>query len=366
MLVHCGTLAFNFFQFDGLHFCFFGGEFILHYYGVILMLGAIAGAWLASLELKRRGHDPEMVWDLLIYLIIGGVIGARLWHVFTPTAASGLTTYYYLTHPLDMIEIWKGGLGIPGTIIGGLIALYLYVRKYKALSFLEWTDIVAPGLALGQAIGRWGNFFNQELYGSPTTLPWGIKIIDAAARVAPYNDLTKYPLDVTRFHPLFLYESLLNLVNVFLLVWLMRRYSNKLKQGDVFLVYLVFYPTVRFFLEFLRVDFPLISGIDPNQVLMAVVAVLAAVVLIWRHRPAASESVEVQSETKLSFVAVEAEEPVEVKRAARKSSSSAAAKKSKPAAKKSKPAAKKSTSRSSSTPRKKPPVASSRAKKQER
>ncbi len=105
MSVHCGTLAFNFFQFDGFHFCFFGGEYILHYYGIILMLGAVAGAWLASVELKRRGHDPEMIWDLLIYLIIGGVIGARLWHIFTPTPASGLTTYYYLTHPLDAIEV---------------------------------------------------------------------------------------------------------------------------------------------------------------------------------------------------------------------------------------------------------------------
>jgi len=360
MLVHCGTLAFNFFQFDGFHFCLFGGEFILHYYGIMLMLGAVAGAWVASIELKRRGHDPEMVWDLLIYLIIGGVIGARLWHVFTPTPASGLTTYYYLTHPLDIIEIWKGGLGIPGSIIGGLVALYFYVRKYKAVSFLEWTDIAAPGLALGQAIGRWGNFFNQELYGSPTTLPWGIKITDANARVAPYTDLTKYPLDVTRFHPLFLYESILNLVNMFLLIWLTRRYANKLKRGDIFLVYLVFYPTVRFFLEFLRVDYPLIRGIDPNQVLVAVVAVLAAVVLIWRHRSTAKEQAEVQSETQFSFVAVEAEEPIEEKKTAGKSTSSAAAKKSKPAAKK-------SMSRSSSTPRKKSSTVSSarKAKKRE-
>ncbi|MGA7193203.1 MAG: prolipoprotein diacylglyceryl transferase [Anaerolineales bacterium] len=351
MLVHCGTVAFNFFQFDGFHFCFFSSEYILHYYGIMLMLGAVAGAWLASVELKRRGYDPEMVWDLLIYLIIGGVIGARLWHVFTPTPASGLTTYYYLTHPFEIVEIWKGGLGIPGSIIGGLIALMFYVRKYKAISFLEWTDIAAPGLALGQAIGRWGNYFNQELYGSPTNLPWGIKITDAAARVAPYNDLTKYPLDVTRFHPLFLYESILNLANMFLLIWLTRRFAKKLKQGDIFLVYLIFYPTVRFFLEFLRVDYPIIGGVDPNQVLVAVVALLAAVVLIWRHRSGADEMVEVESETELSFVAVETEEPVEVKKPARKSASTAAAKKSKPAAKK--------TTTRSSTPRKKSSTASS-------
>ncbi len=231
----------------------------------------------------------------------------------------------------------------------------MYVRQYKTISFVEWTDIAAPGLALGQAIGRWGNFFNQELYGSPTTLPWGIKITDAAARVAPYTDLTKYPLDVTRFHPLFLYESILNLANMFLLVWLTRRYSNKLKQGDIFLVYLIFYPTIRFFLEFLRVDYPLIGGIDPNQILVGVVAILAAVALIWRHRPTmTSTSAEAQSDTSL---VVEKEEPVEEKKPARKSSSAVAAKKSGSAAKK-------STSRSPSTPRKKSSVdSSSKAKK---
>lgn len=356
MLVHCGTLAFNLFQFDGLHFCLVGGEFILHYYGIMLMLGAVAGAWLASVELRRRGYDPEMVWDLLIYLIVGGVVGARLWHVLTPTTASGLTTYYYLTHPLDVIEIWKGGLGIPGAILGGLIALFFYVRKYPAISFLEWTDMAAPGLALGQAIGRWGNFFNQELYGSPTTLPWGIKITDSAARVAPYNDLTKYPLDVTRFHPLFLYESILSLANMFLLIWLTRRFPNRLKRGDIFLVYLIAYPTIRFFLEFIRVDYPLISGIDPNQVLVAAVALLAAVALIWRHRSGADEPLEARGQAPVSFAAAETEEPAAAEGRAGKPSLSSAAKKSRPSAKKS--------GRRSAPPRKKPSAASSsRAKK---
>ncbi|HEY9151812.1 MAG TPA: prolipoprotein diacylglyceryl transferase, partial [Anaerolineales bacterium] len=235
-------------------------------------------------------------------------------------------------------------------------ALYFYVRKYPAVSFFEWTDIAAPGLALGQAIGRWGNFFNQELYGSPTTLPWGIKITDPNARVAPYNDLTKYPLDVTRFHPLFLYESILNLANMLLLIWLMRRFADKLKRGDIFLVYLIGYPTIRFFLEFIRVDYPTIGGIDPNQALMGVVALLAAGILIWRHRSGAAEPVEVQSDSQLAFAAVEAEEPVEEKKPVRKSSSSTAAKKSRPAAKK-------STTHSTSPRKKSPPDSSSKAKK---
>jgi phosphatidylglycerol:prolipoprotein diacylglycerol transferase len=155
------------------------GPLYIRFYGIILMLGAVAGGWLATVEVKRRGQDPEMVWDLLVYLIIGGVIGARLWHIFTPppsSIAQGFTTQFYLTHPLDALAIWKGGLGIPGTIIGGLVALLIYTRNNKTLSFFDWADIAAPSLALGQAIGRWGNFFNQELYGAPTNLPWKIYI----------------------------------------------------------------------------------------------------------------------------------------------------------------------------------------------
>jgi phosphatidylglycerol:prolipoprotein diacylglycerol transferase len=375
MLLHCGPDSFNLFEFDGLHFCIANSQFILHYYGILLMLGAIAGAWLASVELKRRGHDPEMVWDLLIWLIIGGVIGARLWHVFTPTAAvlvsdpatGKMVNPYFVggyPHILDILEIWKGGLGIPGTIIGGAIALYFYTRSNKAVSFFEWADIAAPGLALGQAIGRWGNYFNQELYGSPTTLPWGIKITNAAARVAPYNDLNQYPLDVTRFHPLFLYESILNLANMLLLLWLTRRYAKKLKLGDIFLVYLIAYPTIRFFLEFIRVDYPTFGTIDPNQVVVAVVAVLAAVILIWRHRTGTNEPTEVEadSESRSSLAAVEvaAEAPVEASKPARKSSSSAAAKKSRTTAT-STSKGKKSTTRSTS-PRKKSSADSSKKK----
>lgn len=261
---------------------FFIGPLEVRFYGIILMLGAVAGAWLAAREAKRRGHDPEIVWDLLTYLLIGGIIGARLWHILTPPPSSGITAGWYLTHPLDALAIWKGGLGIPGAVIGGLIAMYFYSRKHK-LIFAEWTDIAAPSLALGQAIGRWGNFVNQELYGGTTSLPWGIKI-EADYRVDQYRDLNQFPVETTRFHPLFLYESLWNLANMFLLLWLSRRYGDRLKNGDIFLVYLVVYPIGRFLLDFLRVDASLVGGININQTVMAVVAVLAASALLWRHR----------------------------------------------------------------------------------
>jgi phosphatidylglycerol---prolipoprotein diacylglyceryl transferase len=260
------------------------GPLYIRFYGIILMLGALAGGLLATVEVRRRGKDPEMVWDLLVYLIIGGIIGARLWHIFTPppsSIAQGFTTQYYLTHPLDALSIWKGGLGIPGTIIGGLVALLLYARQHKEFNFVEWTDVAAPSLALGQAIGRWGNFFNQELYGAPTDLPWKI-YIDPAHRLAGFENASYY-------HPLFAYESILNLANMLLLLWILRRFRTRLKQGDVFNVYLIVYPMIRFFLDFLRLDASQLFNVDINQALSALVAVGAIGVLIWRHRTGTAE-----------------------------------------------------------------------------
>lgn len=269
------------FLFDGIYIFPSNGDpwRLIAYYGIILMLGAVAGAWLAAREVKRRGHDPEIVWDLLVYLIIGGVIGARLWHVFTPPPSSieqGITTAYYLTHPLDLINLRKGGLGIPGAVIGGALALYFYSRKHK-LNFAEWADIAAPSLALGQAIGRFGNYFNQELYGAPTDLPWKI-YIEPRYRVSGFANYDY-------FHPLFLYEALWNFANMFLLMWLARRYEGRLKTGDVLLVYLVAYPVGRFLLDFLRLDASELGGINANQTFMAVVAVTALLALALRHLP---------------------------------------------------------------------------------
>jgi phosphatidylglycerol---prolipoprotein diacylglyceryl transferase len=250
----------------------------VRFYGIIIMTGVLLASVLAAWRAKQVGHDPEIVWDLLIWLIIGGVIGARLWHVFTPppsSIAAGFTTAYYLTHPFDLIAVWRGGLGIPGGVIGGAIALYFFARRRK-LSFAEWVDIAAPSLALGQVIGRWGNFVNQELYGAPTDLPWAITI-EPHKRVSGFAEYATY-------HPLFLYESLWNLGNMILLLWLARRFGERLKPGDLFLTYLVVYPVGRFLLDFLRLDASMLGGINANQTFMAVVAVVAAGALVWRHR----------------------------------------------------------------------------------
>jgi phosphatidylglycerol:prolipoprotein diacylglycerol transferase len=240
------------------------------------MLGALGATWLAERLARRKGMNPEFVWDCLPWVLIGGIIGARLWHIFTPSVSDQYTTMYYLTHPLDALAIWNGGLGIPGAVMGGALALYLYSRKRKE-SFTAWVDAIAPGLALAQAVGRWGNFVNQELYGAPTDLPWKL-YIDPQHRLPGFENVAYY-------HPLFLYESIWNLLVMGLLLWIGRsKFASKLKSGDIFLIYLIAYPVGRFFLEFLRLNISMVGGINVNQTLMAVIAVCSTLALVIRHR----------------------------------------------------------------------------------
>jgi len=253
------------------------GPVMIRYYALIILAGAMVAAWLATQEAKRRGKDPEMVWDMLPWLLIGGIIGARLWHVLTPSSsntAMGLTTQYYFQNPLEILKIWKGGLGIFGGIIGGAIALAIYCRANKQ-NFFEWTDIIVPGLLIAQAIGRWGNFVNQEVYGPPSDLPWAI-YIDPAHRLPGFET-------VERYHPLFLYESLLTLLGGLLLLYIARKYKDKLFIGDLFLMYLVYYPLIRFGLEFIRLDPSAVGTININQTVMLIVGILALLILVLRH-----------------------------------------------------------------------------------
>ena len=254
------------------------GPITIHFYGILIMLGVLAAAWLSARRASQYGQKADDAWDILPYALIGGIVGARIWHILTPSAsmiAIGKTTAFYLTHPLDAIAIWNGGLGIPGAVLGGFIAVYIYARKHD-MSIMAWADIIAPGLALAQAIGRWGNFVYQELYGAPTDLPWKL-FISPAARLPGYEDIAYY-------HPLFLYEFFWNLLNMGVLLWVSKRFKGWLKTGDIFFMYLVIYPVGRFFLEFLRLDASTVGGINANQTLMLVIAVLALATLIIRHR----------------------------------------------------------------------------------
>ncbi len=253
------------------------GSLFIHWYGVIIMFGALMAAVLSTKEAKRRGHDPEIVWDVMPWLLLAGIIGARIWHILTPPASmveQGITTQYYLTHPLAAINIRNGGLGIPGAVMGGALALWLYARS-KKMAFGTWVDIIAPGLVLAQAIGRWGNFVNQELYGAPTDLPWKLYI-------APHKRLAEF-IDQAYYHPMFLYEFLWNLLVMAVLLVMGRKLKDQLFRGDIFLVYLILYPVGRFMLEFIRLDPSNVGGINANQTLMAVIALVSLTYLILRH-----------------------------------------------------------------------------------
>jgi phosphatidylglycerol---prolipoprotein diacylglyceryl transferase len=255
------------------------GPLLLRWNGLLIALGIATGALVAAREAKKYNYDPETIYYLLLPLTIWGVIGARFWHILTPPLSSvelGLTTQYYFSHLTDVISFWIGGFGIPGAWIGGALALYYFARKNE-FPFWELTDILAPGLALAQAIGRLGNYFNQELYGPPTNLPWKI-FIDPAFRLNGFEKVNFY-------HPLFAYESLLNFVNMLFLFWLARRFLGILKTGDLFLAYLGFYSLVRFLLEFLRLDVSLVNGFNINQAFFAIVFICVGIGMVLRHRP---------------------------------------------------------------------------------
>ncbi len=251
------------------------GPIAIHWYGITFAVAALAAAWLATREARRRGEDSERVWTMLLVGAVGGIIGSRIYHVIHEW------DLIYSRDPWLIPQIWLGGLGIPGGVAGGMIALAIYTRV-QGLKFWRWLDIAAPAMLLAQAIGRFGNFVNQELYGPPTDLPWGIPI-DAAHRVPPWTNLDQYPVESTFFHPLFLYESLLNLLGMFVLLYVGRRYARRLYDGDIAMMYFIWYGTVRTVLEGFRTGNWLFGGVPTAVVIGVTVAVVGAAVIIIRH-----------------------------------------------------------------------------------
>jgi phosphatidylglycerol:prolipoprotein diacylglycerol transferase len=219
------------------------GPLQVHWYGIIIAAAVLISGLLGTAEARRRGEDPEHGWSMLLPVIVLAVIGARIYHVIHEWD-------FYMENPELIPQVWRGGLAIGGVVVGGALAVFVYTR-WNHLSTGRWFDIFAPALLLGQAIGRLGNFVNQELYGPPTDLPWGIPIA-AANRVGEWTDLNAYPVDATRFHPLFAYEGLLNLVGLVVVLWIARRYAARLYDGEVFLIYLMWYGVVRTALEWFR------------------------------------------------------------------------------------------------------------------
>ncbi len=261
------------------------GPLAVRWYGLLIVFGAVVAAFIASREAKRRGEDPDHVWSAFIWLLIGGIVGARLQYVISSSLENPAYVQEYLNNPIKIIATWEGGVGIFGAILGGLLAFVLYARRAH-LNYWRWADIIIVGLPFAQAIGRWGNFFNQELYGGPTNLPWGIPI-DCANRVAPYycppqGDFT----EAARFHPTFLYESLWNLFVGFTLLFLARRFADRWPAGSIFNLYLVFYPIGRFLVEFIRLGTPFALGLTIGQITSLVAAVIALAVFVYRLRRA--------------------------------------------------------------------------------
>lgn len=257
------------------------GPLTVYWYGITIVTAVLVAGWVAAFEAKRRGENEDHVWNALIVVVLLGIVGARLYHVFSSPAGGGLGWDYYREHPAAIFQIWNGGLAIYGAVAGGVLGIVLYVYRAK-LSLVRYLDIGTPALLIGQAIGRWGNFVNQELFGPPTTLPWGIKI-DEFHRIPPFNDLNLYPL-TTRFHPVFLYESLWNLIGFVLALIAGRKWANKLKDGDLFFAYLIWYPVGRLWVESLRPDAWKIGNIPAAQIFSAVLILVAVVALVLRHR----------------------------------------------------------------------------------
>ena len=259
------------------------GPLSIHWYGLTMTAAIFVGTLVASRYVGRKGQDPNSIWEMLLWVLVPALIGARLYFVFiqSPRGPNGIDQY--LANPIEILQIWRGGIHIYGAIIlGGITALlFMRIRKLPALIFL---DGIGLGLLIGQAIGRIGNFINQELYGPPTTLPWGLRI-DAAHRVPPYDNLTRYP-DSVRFQPLFLYELTWDALGFVVLYFISRRFNNRLRNGDLLLLYLIWFPTGRFFIEFMRSDSWFFPGTPFNLVhlLSAITVISSATILILRHR----------------------------------------------------------------------------------
>lgn len=254
------------------------GGFSLRWYGVIVMLGVIVGSLLVEREIKRRGENGDRIWDALVWILPIGIIGARLWYVLNATLGGNR---YYVENPVQILNIPQGGLHIYGGLLFGAITLLIYLKKNQLDPWL-FLDVAGPALLIGQGIGRIANFINQELYGPPTTLPWGINI-ELSHRLPQFANLPA----ATRFHPTFAYEMLWNFVAAGFLLWLSRRYEKDLKPGTLFASWLMAAGVGRVWLElFFRPDQPKIrdSIISYSLVAAALMAIGGAILLMARYK----------------------------------------------------------------------------------
>lgn len=246
---------------------FYIGPVPLHLYGLALAIGVVAATYVAEYRWKKMGNDPKEISQIAVWVVVAGVIGARLYHVITDYQL-------YTDQPLKALQIWSGGLAIWGAVMGGAIAVVILARKHH-YDTLRLCDAIIPGVVLAQAIGRWGNYFNQELFGRPSTLPWAVEI-DFVHRPDQYKAFAT-------FQPTFLYESLWCLLILGVLLWAERRRSHR--KGQTMALYIVLYTAGRFVFENMRSDpANTIAGLRVNAWVSIVLFLFGTAWFVWLGR----------------------------------------------------------------------------------
>lgn len=240
-------------------FSIFGLE--IRWYGLLIASAVLIGTVLALKEAKRKGVKEETLIDMLLFAVPAAIIGARAYYVI-------FMWDYYSKNPSQILNIRGGGLAIHGVIIAGALVAIIFAKVRKE-NFWTLADIVAPSLILGQAIGRWGNFANQEAHGGPTDLPWGIMI------------------DGVKVHPTFLYESIWNLLVFGFLLWYRRKKATV--EGEIFVLYLMLYSVGRFFIEGLRTDSLMLGPFRVAQLISLAIIISGGAYLIWKKKKIKAE-----------------------------------------------------------------------------
>lgn len=246
------------------------GPISVHWYGVIIGLGIALGMYMVIRESKRQGLHPDTFIDLLVWAIPIAIISARIYYVAFEW------NNYYADHPEDIIKIWNGGIAIHGALIGSVLTTIIFA-KVKGLSFWKLADIAAPSLIVGQAIGRWGNFINQEAHGREVSRQFLENLH------LPRFIIDQMYIDGSYYHPTFLYESLWNVV-VLILLLIIRRKVKSLRRGELFLTYVIGYSIGRFFVEGMRTDSLMLGDFRFAQVISVALIVVAIVTMIYRRK----------------------------------------------------------------------------------
>jgi prolipoprotein diacylglyceryl transferase len=256
------------------------GNYNIHFYALLILTGIVFAVWIAAARLKARGAEGALSLDIALFAVPIGIIGGRFFHVITHW-----NDYFSEgKNPLTALYVWEGGLAIYGALIFGAAGAYLGSRL-AGIRFFSYVDALVPGLLLAQAIGRWGNYFNSELFGAPTTAPWGV-VIPSTSPAYPVDLPTGTADNPTLFEPTFLYESLWCLIGVALLLWIDS--AMHLRWGKLFGLYLIYYSTGRYFIEGMRIDpSDIYFGLRTNQwmALLTIVGGIALIIVQSRRNP---------------------------------------------------------------------------------